>query len=32
LARKGRVTLVFAAHDERYNHAVVLRRALLGRW
>lgn len=32
LARKRRVTLIFAAHDERYNHAVVLRRVLLGRW
>jgi uncharacterized protein YeaO (DUF488 family) len=32
LARRKRVTLVFAAHDERRNHAVVLRRVLLGRW
>jgi uncharacterized protein YeaO (DUF488 family) len=31
LARRKRVTLIFAAHDERHNHAVVLRRALLGR-
>ena len=30
LARRKRVTLVFAAHDERHNHAVVLRRVLLG--
>ena len=32
LARRKRVTLVFAAHDERRNHAVVLRRVLLSRW
>lgn len=31
LARRKRLTLVFAAHDERYNHAVVLRHVLLGR-
>ncbi len=29
LARKGRVTLVYAAHDEEHNDAVVLRRLLL---
>ena len=31
LARKGRITLVFAAHDEIHNDAVVLRDILLGR-
>lgn len=31
LARKGRVTLIYAARDERHNHAVVLRDRLLGR-
>lgn len=31
LAREGRVTLVYAAHDETRNHAIVLRNALLGR-
>ncbi|MGY4402246.1 DUF488 domain-containing protein [Bradyrhizobium sp. USDA 3315] len=31
LARKGRITLVFAAHDEAHNDAVVLRETLLGR-
>jgi uncharacterized protein YeaO (DUF488 family) len=31
LARKGRVTLVFAAHDQAHNDAVVLREILLGR-
>jgi uncharacterized protein YeaO (DUF488 family) len=31
LARKGRITLVFAAHDEAHNDAVVLREILLGR-
>ena len=30
-ARSGRITLVFAAHDQRHNHAIVLRDALLGR-
>ena len=30
-ARKGPITLVFAARDERHNDAVVLRDALLGR-
>ncbi len=32
LARKGTLTLVYAAHDERHNDAVVLRAAILGRW
>ncbi len=31
LAEKGRITLVFAAHDETHNDAVVLRDILLGR-
>ena len=31
LARKGRVTLIYAAHDEKHNEAVVLRGVLLGR-
>ena len=31
LARKGPITLVFAAHDEAHNDAVVLREILLGR-
>ena len=31
LARKGPVTLIFSARDERRNDAVVLRSALLGR-
>ena len=30
-ARAGRITLVFAAHDETRNNAVVLRDVLLGR-
>jgi uncharacterized protein YeaO (DUF488 family) len=30
-ARKGRVTLVYAARDEAHNDAVVLRNVLLGR-
>ena len=30
-ARRGFVTLVFAARDERHNDAVVLRAVLLGR-
>jgi uncharacterized protein YeaO (DUF488 family) len=30
-ARQGRVTLVFSAHDEAHNDAVVLRNLLLGR-
>ena len=31
LARKGRVTLVFGARDERHNQAVVLKELLGGR-
>jgi uncharacterized protein YeaO (DUF488 family) len=31
LARQGPVTLVFSAHDEVHNDAVVLRELLLGR-
>lgn len=31
LARAGRITLVFAAHDELHNDAVVLRDIVLGR-
>ncbi len=31
LARQGPITLVFAAHDEAHNNAVVLRGVLLGR-
>jgi len=31
LARKGRVTLAYSAHDEAHNDAVVLRGMLLGR-
>jgi uncharacterized protein YeaO (DUF488 family) len=31
LARKGPITLVFSAHDEIHNDAVVLRKLLLGR-
>jgi uncharacterized protein YeaO (DUF488 family) len=31
LARQGRVTLVYSAHDEMHNDAVVLRELLLGR-
>ena len=30
LARHGRITLVYAAHDELHNDAVVLRGVLLG--
>ena len=30
LARKGPITLVYAAHDEVHNDAVVLRELLLG--
>lgn len=29
LARKGPITLVYAAHDEEHTHAIVLRKALL---
>lgn len=31
LARHGRITLVYSAHDELHNDAVVLRDVLLGR-
>jgi uncharacterized protein YeaO (DUF488 family) len=31
LAREGTITLVYAAHDEAHNDAVVLRDILLGR-
>jgi uncharacterized protein YeaO (DUF488 family) len=31
LARKGPVTLVYSAHDEEHNDAVVLRELILGR-
>jgi uncharacterized protein YeaO (DUF488 family) len=31
LSQHGRVTLVFAAHDEAHNKAVVIRDLLLGR-
>ncbi len=31
LAQNGQVTLVFSAHDEAHNDAVVLRELLLGR-
>lgn len=31
LAREGPVTLVYAAHDEVHNDAIVLRDALLGK-
>lgn len=31
LAQNGRVTLVYSAHDEEHNDAVVLRSLLLGR-
>ncbi len=31
LAQHGRITLVFSAHDEAHNDAVVLRDMLLGR-
>ena len=29
---RGPVTLVYSAHDEEHNDAVVLREILLGRW
>ena len=32
LARRGTITLVYSAHDEAHNDAVVLRGVLLGRW
>lgn len=31
LARQGRVTLVYSAHDEEHNDAIVLRDLVLGR-
>ncbi|MEO5733331.1 MAG: DUF488 domain-containing protein [Rubrivivax sp.] len=31
LARKGPLTLVYSAHDEQHNDAVVLRAVVLGR-
>jgi uncharacterized protein YeaO (DUF488 family) len=31
MAQQGPITLVFSAHDERHNNAVVLRELLLGR-
>jgi len=31
-AAEGPLTLVYSAHDEAHNDAVVLRAALLGRW
>ena len=31
LARQGPITLVYSAHDEAHNDAVVLRDLLLGR-
>ncbi len=31
LARQGRVTLVYSAHDEEHNDAIVLRGLVLGR-
>lgn len=31
VARKGTVTLVYSAHDEAHNDAIVLRAVLLGR-
>ncbi len=31
LARQGRITLVFSAHDEAHNDAVVLKEMLVGR-
>lgn len=31
LAKRGRITLVFSAHDEDHNNAVALRGLLLGR-
>lgn len=31
MARRGSVTLVFSAHDETHNDAIVLRDLLLGR-
>jgi uncharacterized protein YeaO (DUF488 family) len=31
LARHGRITLVYSAHDEAHNDAIVLRELILGR-
>lgn len=31
-AKRGPITLVYSAHDEAHNDAVVLRDILLGRW
>ena len=31
LAQRGRITLVFAAHDETHNNAVAIRDLLVGR-
>lgn len=31
LAREGPITLVYSAHDEVHNHAMVLRALILGR-
>jgi uncharacterized protein YeaO (DUF488 family) len=31
LARHGPITLIYAAHDEAHNDAIVLRDVLLGR-
>lgn len=31
LAREGPITLLYSAHDEAHNNAVVIREALLGR-
>lgn len=31
LARKGRITLIYSAHDEAHNDAVALRNFILGR-
>lgn len=31
-AAEGPLTLIYSAHDEAHNDAVVLRAALLGRW
>ena len=31
LARKGQLTLVYSAHDEQHNDAIVLRAVVLGR-
>ena len=31
IARRGKLTLIYAAEDEQHNDAVVLRNVLLGR-